>query len=34
MSTQGPPPKIEKLDIKVIINDIKNNAELNTKEKN
>ena len=33
MSTQGPPPKIEKLDIKVIINDIKNNAELNTKEK-
>lgn len=33
MSTQGPPPKIEKLDIKAIINDIKNNGELNTKEK-
>lgn len=33
MSTQGPPPKIEKLDIKAIINDIKNNVELNTKEK-
>ena len=33
MNNQGPPPKIEKLNLKVIINDIKNNAELNTKEK-
>ena len=33
MNQQGPPPKIEPLDIKNIILEIKKNEDLNTKEK-